>query len=176
MGRPKLENPLTNTERKIRWREKNNENKDETENEKDRQRKAEKCSKLTNKEKEDQIERNKEYKRKSRANRSYQKVLGTRLKDRKRKQRDKDTPKRKQKRVQQRERRSTKSTAIQREKKSQNSTFQVKLNLKLPLRNLSTTTHKKVREITDNINWLTSPSKKAVAIRTVANSQSPNSA
>ena len=61
-------------------------------------------------------------------------------------------------------------------KKSQNSPFQVKLNFKLPLRNLSTTTRTKVREITDNINWLKSPSKKAVAIKTVVNSQSPNSA
>ena len=49
------------------------------------------------KEKEGQRERNKEYKRKSCANISYQKVLGTRLKDRNRKQRDKDTPKRKRK-------------------------------------------------------------------------------
>ena len=73
------------------------ENKDETEKEKDRQRKAEKHSKLTNKEKEDQRERNKEYKRKSHTNRSYQKVLGTRLKDRNHKQGDKDTLKRKRK-------------------------------------------------------------------------------
>ena len=95
MGRPKWENPLTNAERKKRWREKNKENKDENEKEKDKQRKAEKCSKLTIKEKEDRRERNKEYKRKSRANRSYQKVLGTRLKDRNCKQIDKDTLKRK---------------------------------------------------------------------------------
>ena len=58
-------------------------------------------------------------------------------------------------------------------KKSQNSPFQVKLNFKLPLRNLSTTTSNKVREITDNIDWLKSPSKKAVAIK--LNSQSWNS-
>ena len=45
----------------------------------------------------------------------------------------------------------------------------------MPLRNLSTATHNKVREITDNINWLKSLSKKVVAIRTVVNSQSPNS-
>ena len=96
MGRPKLENPLTNTQRKKRWREKN-ENKDETGKEKDSQRKAEKCSKLTNKENKDQRERNKEYNRKTRANRSYQKVLGARLKDQNRKQRDKETPKRKRK-------------------------------------------------------------------------------
>ena len=95
MGRPKLENPFTDAERKKWWREKNKENKDETEKEKDRQRKAEKHSKLANKEKEDQRERNQEYKRKSHANRSYQKVLGTRLKDRTRKQRDKDTLRRK---------------------------------------------------------------------------------
>ena len=44
------------------------------------------------------------------------------------------------------------------------------------MRNLSTTTRNRVREITDNINWLKSPSKKAVAIRTVVSSQSPNSA
>ena len=85
-----------NAERKKR-REKKKKNKDETEKEQDRQRKAEKCSKLTNEEKEDQRERNKEYKRKSRANRSYQKVLGTRLKDRHHEQRDKDTLKRKRK-------------------------------------------------------------------------------
>ena len=97
IGRPKLENPLTNAERKKRWGEKNKENKDETEKEEDRVRKAEKCSKLTNKEKEDQRERNKEYKRKSCANRSYQKVLGTRLQDRNHEQRDKDTLKRKRK-------------------------------------------------------------------------------
>ena len=48
----------------------------------------------------------------------------------------------------------------------------MKLNLNLLLRNLSTTTRNKVREITGNINWLKSPSKKAVAIRTVVNSQS----
>ena len=59
MGRPKLENPLTSTERKKQWREKNKENKDETEKEKHRQRKAEKCSKLTNKENKDQSEGNK---------------------------------------------------------------------------------------------------------------------
>ena len=174
MGRPKLENPLTKTERKKWWCEKNKENKVETEKEKDRQKKAEKRSKLTNKEKEGQRERNKEYRRKSHANRSYQKVLGSRLKDWNHKQRDKNTLKRKQKtsnsckgyytpRVQQyRER-----------KKSQNSPFQVKLNFKLPLRNLSTTTSNKVREITDKINWLKSPSKKAVAIK--LNSQSWNS-
>ena len=97
MGRPKLENPLMNAERKKRWRQKNKENRDETESKKDSQRKAEKRSKLTNKEKGDQRERNKEYKRKSHANRSYQKVLGTRLKDRTRKQRDKDTLRRKRK-------------------------------------------------------------------------------
>ena len=57
MGRPKLENPLTNEERKKRWREKNKENKDETEKEKDRVIKAEKRSKLTNKEKGDQRKR-----------------------------------------------------------------------------------------------------------------------
>ena len=34
MGRPKLENPLTNTERKKQWTEKNKENKDETEKKK----------------------------------------------------------------------------------------------------------------------------------------------
>ena len=51
MGRPRLENPLTNVERKKRWRKKHKENQDETEKEKDRQRKAEKCSTLTNKEK-----------------------------------------------------------------------------------------------------------------------------
>ena len=56
MGRPKLGNPLTIAERKKQWTEENKENKDETEKEKDRQRKAEKCSKLTNKEKEDQRE------------------------------------------------------------------------------------------------------------------------
>ena len=77
--------------------ERKTENKDETGKEKDSQRKAEKCSKLTNKENKDQRERNKEYKRKTRANRSYQKVLGARLKDRNRKQRDKETPKRKRK-------------------------------------------------------------------------------
>ena len=93
MSRPKLENPLTNAERKEGWREKNKENKDEIEKENDRQRKAKKCLKLTNKEKEGQKERSKEYKRKSCANRSYQKVLGTRLKDRNHKQRDKDTEK-----------------------------------------------------------------------------------
>ena len=93
MSRPKLENPLTNAERKEGWREKNKENKDEIEKENDRQRKAKKCLKLTNKEKEGQKERSKEYKSKSCANRSYQKVLGTRLKDRNHKQRDKDTEK-----------------------------------------------------------------------------------
>ena len=46
----------------------------------------------------------------------------------------------------------------------------------MPLKNLSTTTCNKVRETTDNINWLKSQSKKAVAIRTFVNSQSPNSA
>ena len=61
-------------------------------------------------------------------------------------------------------------------KKSQNSPFQVNLSFKFPLRNLSTTTHNKVREITDNINWLRSPSKKEVAIRTGVNFQSPSSA
>ena len=177
MGRPKLENPLTNAERKKRWREKNKENKDENEKEKDRQRKAEKCSKLTIKEKEDQRERNKKYKRKSRANRSYQKVLGTRLKDRNYKQIDKDTLKRKWKTSNSCKDYSTPRAQQYRErKKSQNSPFQVKLNFKLPLRNLSTTTCNKVREITDNINWLKPPSKKAVAIRTVVNSHSPNSA
>ena len=177
MGRPKLENPLTNAERKKRQREKNKENKDETEKEKDRQRKAEKRSKLTNKEKEDQRERNKEYKRKSHANRSYQKILGTRLKDQNCKQRDKDTPKRKRKTSDSRKDYSTPRVQQYRErKKSQNSPFQVKLNFKLSLRNLSTTTCNKVREITDNINWLKSLSKKAVAIRTIVNSQSPNSA
>ena len=45
MGRPKLENPLMNAERKKRWREKNEENKDETEKEEDRQRKAFKTNK-----------------------------------------------------------------------------------------------------------------------------------
>ena len=45
----------------------------------------------------------------------------------------------------------------------------------MPLRNLSITTCNKVREITDNINWLKSQSKKAVAIRAIVNSQSPNS-
>ena len=44
MGRPKLENSLTNTEGKKRWRERNKEKKDETEKEKDRQGKAEKRS------------------------------------------------------------------------------------------------------------------------------------
>ena len=44
------------------------------------------------------------------------------------------------------------------------------------MKNLSTTTCNKVRETTDNINWLKSQSKKAVAIRTFVNSQSPNSA
>ena len=63
-----------------------------------------------------------------------------------------------------------------RERKSQNSPVQVKLNFKLPLKNLSTTTCNKVRETTDNINWLKSQSKKAVAIRMFVNSQSPNSA
>ena len=174
MGRPKLENPLTNAEKKT-WREKNKENKDETEKEKDRQRKAEKRSKLTNKE--DQRERKKEYKRKSRATRSYQKVLGTRLKDRNCKQRDKDTPKIKGKISNPCKDYSTPRAQQYRErKKSQNSPFQDKLNFKLPLRNLSTTTCNKVREITDNINWLKSQLKKAVAIRTVVNSQSPNSA
>ena len=177
MGRPKLENPLTNAERKKRWREKNKENKDETEKEKDRQRKAEKCSKLTNKEKEDQRERNKEYKRKSCANRSYQKVLGTRLKDRNRKQKDKDSLKRKQKTSNSCKDYSTPRVQQYRDrKKSQNLLFQVKLNFTLPLRNLSTMIHNKVREITDNINWLKSPLKKAAAIRTVVNSQSLNSA
>ena len=56
MGRPRLENPLTNIERKKQWRKKHKENQDETEKEKDRQRKAEKCSTLTNKEIEDQRE------------------------------------------------------------------------------------------------------------------------
>ena len=45
----------------------------------------------------------------------------------------------------------------------------------MPLRNLSITTCNKVREITNNINWLKSQSKKAVAIRAIVNSQSPNS-
>ena len=57
MGRPKLKNPLTNKKKKKRWREKNKENKDETEKEKDRVIKAEKRSKLTNKEKGDQRKR-----------------------------------------------------------------------------------------------------------------------
>ena len=131
---------MTNAESKKRWREKNKENKDETEKEKDRQRKSEKHSKLTNKEKEDQRERNKEYKRKFRANRSYQKVLCTRLKDRNRKQGDKDTPKRKRKTSNSCKDYSTTRVQQYRErKKSQNSPFQVKLNFKLPLRNLSTT-------------------------------------
>ena len=95
MGRPKLENPLTNVEWRKWRREENKENKDETEKEKDRQGKAEKHSKLTNKEKKDQRERNKDYKGKSSANRSYQKVLGTRLKDWNSKQRDKGKLKRK---------------------------------------------------------------------------------
>ena len=129
MGRPKLENPLTNAERKKWWRQKNKENKDETEKEKDRQRKAEKRSKLTYKEKEDQRERNKEYKRKSHANRSYQKVLGTRLKDQNCKQRDKDTPKKKQKTSDSHKDYSTPRVQQYRErKKSQNSPFQIKLN------------------------------------------------
>ena len=173
MGRPKLENALTNAEKKKRWREKNKENKDETEKEKDRQRKSKKSSKITNKEKENQRERNKEYKRKSLANRSYQKVLGTRLKDRNRKQSDKVTPKRKRKTSNSCKHYSTPRVQQYRErKKSQNSPFHVKSNFKMPLRNLSTTTRNKVREITDDINWLKSPSKKAVAIRTVVNSQS----
>ena len=46
----------------------------------------------------------------------------------------------------------------------------------MPLRNLSITTRNKVREITDDFNWPKSLSQKAVAIRTVVNSQSPNSA
>ena len=129
------------------------------------------------KEKEGQRERNKEYKRKSCANRSYQKVLGTRLKDRNRKQSDKVTPKRKRKTSNSCKHYSTPRVQQYRErKKSQNSPFQVKLNFKLSLRNLSTTTCNKVREITDSINWLKSLSKKAVAIRTIVNSQSPNSA
>ena len=97
MGRPNWKTLWRMQKEKKQWREKNKENKDETEKEKDRQRKAEKCSKLTNKEKEDQRERNKEYKRRCPANRSYQKVLGTRLKDWNRKQREKDTLKRKPK-------------------------------------------------------------------------------
>ena len=44
------------------------------------------------------------------------------------------------------------------------------------MRNLSAMTRIKVIEITDNINWLKSLTKKAVAIRTVVNSQSLNSA
>ena len=92
-----MENPLRNTERKKQWRKKNKENKDEAEIKKDRQRKAELCSKLTNKEKEDQRERNKQLERKSQAKSSSQKVLGTRLKERIRKQRGKDTLKRNQK-------------------------------------------------------------------------------
>ena len=153
MGRPKLENPLTNTERKKQWTEKNKENKDETEKEKGRQRKAEKCSKLANKENKDQSEGNKKYKRKSRANRSHRKVLGTRLKDWNCKQRDKDTPKRKQETSNSCKDNSTPRVQQCRErKKSQNSQFQVKLNFKLPLKNLSTTTCNKVRETTDNIN------------------------
>ena len=160
MGRPKLENPLTNAKRKKWWREKKKENKDEAEKEKDRQRKAEKHSKLTNKEKEDQRERNKEYKRKSHANRSYQKVLGTTLKDRNRQQKDQDTLKRKWKTSNSCKDYSTPRVQQHRERKnSQNSPFQVKLNFKLPLRNLSTMTHNKVREMTDNINWLKSPLK-----------------
>ena len=148
MGRPKLENPLTNTQRKKRWREKN-ENKDETGKEKDSQRKAEKCSKLTNKENKDQRERNKEYKRKTRANRSYQKVLGARLKDQNRKQRDKETPKRKRKTSNSCKDYSTpRVQQLRQRKKCQNSPFQVKLNFKLPLTNLSTATRNKVREIT----------------------------
>ena len=170
MGRPKLENPLMNAERKKQWREKNKENKDETEKAKDRQRKAEKRSKPTNKEKKDQRERNKEYKRKSRANRSYQKVLGTRLKDRNHKQRDKDTPKRRWKTSNSCKEHSTPRVQQYREtKKSQNSPFQVNLSFKFPLRNL-------FRKITDNINLLKSPSKKEVAIRTGVNFQSPSSA
>ena len=70
----------------------------------------------------------------------------------------------------------TKSTAVQREKEESKFTVSGQINFKLPLRNLSTTTRNKIREITDNINWLKSPSKKAVAIRTVVNSQSPNCA
>ena len=115
---------MTNAERKKRWREKNKENKDETEKEKDNQRKAEQRSKLTNKEKEDQIEKNKEYKRKSCANRSYQKVLGTRLEDRNRKQLDKDTPKRNRKTSNSCKDYSTPRVQQYRErKKSQNSPF-----------------------------------------------------
>ena len=139
--------------------------------------KLKKSSKTTNKEKENQRERNKEYKRKSLANRSYQRVLGTRLKDRNCKQSDKDTPKRKQKTSNSCKPYSTPRVQQYRErKKSENSPFHVKLNFKLPLQNISITTRNKVREITDDINWLKSPSKKAVAIRTVVNSQSQNSA
>ena len=173
MGRSNWKTLWRMQKEKKQWREKNKENKDETEKEKDRQRKSEKCSKLTNKEKEDQRESNKEYKGKSRANRSYQKVLGTRLKDRNRKQRDKDTLKRKRKTSDSCKDYSTPRVQQYRERnKIQNSPFQVKLNFRLSLRNLSTTTRNKVREITDNINWLKPPSKKAVAIRTVVNSQS----
>ena len=110
------------------------------------------------------------------ANRSYQKVHGTRLKDRNRKQRDKNTLKRKWKTSNSCNDYSTPRVQQYRErKKSQNSLFEVKLNFNLPLRNLSTTTCNKVREITDNINWLKSLSKKAIAIRTVVTSQSLNS-
>ena len=160
--------------KKKQWTEENKENKDETEKEKDRQRKAEKCSKLTNKEKEDQRESNKEYKRKSRANRSYQKILGTRLKDWNCKKNI--VTHRKESRKLVIHVRTILHQEYRERKKGQNSPFQVKLDFRLPFRNLSTTTHNKVREITDNINWLKSLSKKAVAIRTVVNSQSLNSA
>ena len=155
--------------------ERNKENEDETEKGKDRQTEVEKRSKLTNKEKEEQRERNKEYKRKSRASKSYQKVLGIWLKDRNHKQKDKDTLKRKRKPSNSYKDYSTPRVQQHRERrKSQNSPFQVKLHFKLLLRNLSNTTHTKVREITDSINWLKSSSRKAVAIRAVVNSQSPN--
>ena len=101
-------------------------------------------------------------------------LVYTRLKDQNHKQRDKDTPKIKWQTSNSCKGYSTPRVQQYRDrKKSQNSPFQVKLNFKLPLRNLSTTTRNKVREITDNI---TSLSKKAVAIRTIVNSQSPNSA
>ena len=87
MGRPKSDKPaLTNVERKRKWREENC----DKEREKDSVRKAETISKLSQEERDQLTERNKEYKRKSRENFKLvarQKVQGQLLKDRNRKAR-----------------------------------------------------------------------------------------